>query len=91
MTVQTLLNDPALIVGLIRSALILAVSFGVGITQAQQDSVLMFTGAFLAVLSLALSGVTRAMTTPAAAPVLPQGTEVEVVTPGPQPNEKVTL
>jgi len=81
-----LFDDPALIVGLIRSALILAVSFGAAITQAQQDSLLMFTGAFLAVLSLVLTQVTRLSTTPTANPVLTAGTTVEVVTPAGEPN-----
>jgi hypothetical protein len=76
-----LLADPALIVGLVRSILILLVSFGVAVTQAQQDSILMFTGAFLAVLSLVLTGVTLKVTTPVANPVLPTGTTVNVTTP----------
>jgi len=76
-----LLRDPALIVGLVRAGLILAVSFGVAITQAQQDSLLMFTGALLAVMSIVLTGVTVAKTTPKANPVLPEGTTVTVTTP----------
>lgn len=87
----TLLKDPALIVGLVRAAVILAVSFGVGISQAQQDSLLMFVGALLAVLSVVLTSVTIRLTTPVAAPVLPQGTTVKVVTPAGQPNESVVL
>jgi len=82
-----LLKDPALIVGLVRAALILAVSFGVAITQQQQDAVLMFVGAFLAVLSLALTAVTVAKTTSKANPVLHAGTTVEVITPEGQPNK----
>jgi len=85
-----LLKDPALIVGLIRAALILAVSFGVAITQQQQDAVLMFVGAFLAVLSLALTAVTVSRTTSSSAPTLDEGTVVTVVTPAGQPN-KVTM
>ena len=81
-----LLQDPALIVGLVRATLILVVSFGVAITQAQQDSLLMFVGALLAVMSIALTAVTRAKTTPVANPVLPTGTTVEVTTPEGQPN-----
>jgi hypothetical protein len=86
-----LLKDPALVVGLVRAGMILAVSFGVGLTQPQQDAVLMFTGALLAVLSLALTAITRAKTTPTATPVLPQGTTVEVVTPAGEPNASVVL
>jgi hypothetical protein len=87
----SVLNDPALIVGLVRAALILAVSFGIGITQAQQDSLLMFVGALLAVLSLLLTGVTMSKTTSVAKPSLPQGTIVEVVTPEGEPNRTAVV
>ena len=86
-----LLQDPALIVGLVRATLILVVSFGVAITQAQQDSLLMFVGALLAVMSIVLTGVTRANTTPTANPTLPTGTTVEVITPEGQQNYLKTL
>jgi hypothetical protein len=86
-----LLADPALIVGLVRAGIILAVSFGVGITQAQQDSLLVFVGAFLAVVSLLLTGVTLSKTTPKATPTLDQGTVVTVVTPGDAPNTVAVL
>jgi hypothetical protein len=82
-----LLKDPALIVGLVRAALILAVSFGVAITQQQQDAVLIFVGAFLAVLSLVLTAVTVSKTTSVTNPTLKQGTTVEVITPEGQPNK----
>jgi len=85
-----LLKDPALIVGLIRAAMILLVSFGVYVSQDQQDAILMFTSALLAILSLVLTAVTVSKTTSSAAPVLKQGTIVEVVTPEGQPN-KVTV
>jgi len=86
-----LLQDPALIVGLVRATLILVVSFGVAITQAQQDSLLMFVGALLAVMSIVLTGVTRAKTTPTANPTLDAGTTVEVITPEGQQNYLKTL
>jgi hypothetical protein len=86
-----LLKDPALIVGLVRATLILVVSFGVAITQAQQDSLLMFTGALLAVMSILLTGVTVSKTTSKANPVLPAGTTVEVITPEGQLNRLATL
>jgi hypothetical protein len=89
--IERLLQDPALIVGLIRAALILAVSFGVGITQAQQDSLLIFVGALLAVVSLALTGVTMSKTTPVANPTLPAGTTVIVETPAGEPNRLAKL
>jgi uncharacterized membrane protein len=85
-----LLKDPALIVGLIRAALILLVSFGVYVSQDQQDALLAFVGAFLAILSLVLTGVTVSKTTSNTSPTLKQGTVVEVVTPEGQPN-KVTV
>lgn len=88
---SALLNDPALIVGLVRAGIILAVSFGVGITQDQQDSLLMFVGALLAVMSVVLTAVTRHLTTSVAKPALPQGTTVEVITPEGQPNTTAVL
>jgi hypothetical protein len=89
--VSGLLNDPALIVGLVRAAMILAVSFGFALTQEQQDSLLMFVGALLAVLSVVLTAVTVKLTTPVAKPTLPEGTVVEVVTPEGQPNRATVL
>jgi len=85
-----LLKDPALIVGLIRAALILLVSFGVYVTQDQQDAILLFTAALLTVISLVLTGVTVGKTTSNTSPTLKQGTVVEVITPEGQPN-KVTV
>lgn len=85
-----LLKDPALIVGLVRAALILLVSFGVYVSQDQQDALLAFVGAFLAILSLVLTGVTVSKTTSSASPTLKQGTSVEVITPEGLPNyEKI--
>lgn len=78
---RTLLDDPALLVGLIRTAMILAVSFGAAITEPQQAAILAFAGALTAVLSLLLTGVTRRLTTPVANPTLPEGTSVIVQTP----------
>ena len=54
-----LLKDPALIVGLVRAILIFAISFGVAITQEQQDATLMLVGSALAVVSLVLTGASR--------------------------------
>jgi len=81
-----LLENPALLVGLVRAALILLVTFGVAVTQAQQDSILELMGAFLAVLSLILTGVTLNVTTPTSNPTIEQGTTFTVVTPDGQPN-----
>jgi len=85
-----ILKDPALIIGLVRATLILLVSFGIYVSQDQQDAILMFTAAVLTIISLALTGVTVAKTTSVANPVLKAGTSVEVVTPEGLPNyEKI--
>ena len=86
-----ILKDPAVIVGLVRAALILLVSFGVAVTQEQQDALLIFVGAVLAVLSLVLTAVTASKTTSKENPVLPSGTTVEVITPEGQQNYLKTL
>ena len=74
--VSKLLENPALLVGLVRAVMIAAVSFGVGITQPQQDSLLELVGFFLAVASLVLTGVTLRTTTPSANPTLDVDTVV---------------
>ena len=90
--VRTLLANPALLSGLLRTAMILVVSFGFTISQPQQDAVLAFVEVLILVVgSLALTGVTLARTTPVASPVLPEGTVVEVVTPEGQPNKAVIV
>jgi hypothetical protein len=81
-----LLSDPALVVGLIRAALILLVSFGVYVTQDQQDAILMFTAALLTVISLVLTGVTVSKTTSKVNPELAVGTTLTVITPEGEPN-----
>lgn len=63
-TIKTVLSDPAIVVGLVRSIMILAVSFGVALSQDQVDAVLATVGAGLAFLSLALSAVTYSNTNP---------------------------
>jgi hypothetical protein len=88
---SALLSSPALLVGLIRAVLIMLVTFGVAVTQAQQDSILELVGAALAVMSLLLTGVTLAKTTPVSNPTLPEGTVVEVLTPGGQPNRTAVV
>lgn len=75
--VSKLLENPALLVGLVRAAMIFVVSFGVGITQPQQDSLLVLVGAFLAVASVVLTGVTLRTTTSTANPTLNVGTPVK--------------
>ena len=71
-----LLENPALLVGLVRAALICAVSFGVGVSQPQQDSLLVLVGAFLTLASVILTGVTLRTTTSVANPTLNVGTVV---------------
>jgi len=58
------LKDPAIIVGLVRATIILIVTFGVTVTQGQQDAILAFVGVLLTVISLALTGVTYSLTDP---------------------------
>lgn len=62
--IAAILKDPAVIVGLVRATIILLITFGVSITQAQQDAVLQTVGALLAVVSLVLTGVTYNLTIP---------------------------
>ena len=62
--IKRLLGDPALLVGLVRAGIILLASFGVAITDDQTAAIVGFLGIFLAVVSLALTGVTRALTEP---------------------------
>lgn len=91
MSIRAILDNPAVFIGLIRAALILLTTFGVGLTSDQQDGVLETVGAFLAVLSLLLTAGTVAATTSKAAPVLPEGTDVTVRTPVGQPDRVVTV
>jgi hypothetical protein len=74
--VSKLIQNPALLVGLVRSVLILVVSFGVALSQAQVDATLGVVGSFLAVASLVLTGVTLRTTTSTANPKLNVGTVV---------------
>lgn len=90
-SIRALLANPAVLVGLVRVVMILVVSFGAAMTQGQQDSILEATGALMAVLSLALTGVTVTQTTPTSAPVLGEGTVVEVVTPPGERNRMTVL
>ena len=71
-----LLANPALVVGLVRAALIFVATFGVALRQAQQDATLALVGAALTAASLVLTGVTLTVTTPKANPTLDVGTVV---------------
>ena len=88
---RAILANPAVLTGLIRAILILLVTFGVGVSQPQQDSVLEAVGALLAVISLVMTGVTTTLTTSRDKPTLDEGTNVEVITPTGEPNRNVTL
>lgn len=89
---KSLIDNPALLNGLVRAIFLVAVSFGVTLGQDQQDGILTLLGATIAVVgSLILTAQTVSQTTPVAAPVLPTGTDVTVVTPEGQPNILVTL
>jgi len=83
---NTILGDPALWIGLIRATMILLVSFGVALNDAQMAAVIAFAVAFMAVASMLLTLVTRRTTTPKADPQIPQGTAITVITPAGQPN-----
>ncbi len=91
MNFRALLDNPAVIIGLIRSALILGTTFGVAISTEQQDGILQMVGAFLAVASLVLTSVTAAITTPKETPTLDEGTEVKVLTPKGEANRMTTV
>jgi hypothetical protein len=77
-------REPALIAGLIAIGVNLAISFGLGLTAEQVSLINAFVVAGLALL-------VRQTVTPVAAPELPQGTSVTVVTPGNAPNTTVTV
>jgi uncharacterized membrane protein len=92
MNFTELLKNPALLVGFVRAAMLVAVSFGVAFTQTQQDSVTTLVGAAIAVVaSLVLTGVTVSRTTPTANPSIPEGTTVTVITPEGQPNTSIVV
>jgi hypothetical protein len=82
---------PALITGLVAALANLGKAFGLNITQDQIDAI---NAAVIPVmLALVAFGTWygRRNSTSVASPVLPQGTEVTVVTPPGQPNGKAVL
>jgi len=74
-------GEPVLTLAIVQMALALAVSFGLGWTGEQVGAVVAFTAAML-------GWVARRQVTPIAAPAIPEGTLVTVVTPGDAPNRK---
>jgi hypothetical protein len=77
-------REPAMVLALVQCVIVLGVSFGLRLTPEQ-------TGAILALTAVVLGLITRTQVTPAAAPMLAQGTVVEVVTPPGQRNRVVVL
>ena len=70
--------------GLLATGVALVAIFVPGLTQEAQLAIIAFGNAVI------LTGVVlygRANSTPTASPSLPQGTRVEVITPGDKPNE----
>jgi hypothetical protein len=82
--VDVFLRNPVRTAGLIAIAINLAISFGLKLTGEQ---VSMLNAFVVAVLALLVPNYT----TSTAAPRLDAGTTVEVITPGKEPNESVTL
>jgi len=73
-----LFREPARIVAVVTALLALLVSFGVGVTLEQQDSIIQLVGHIVAILVIVLGGseVTRSKVTPVNDPVLPVGSPV---------------
>ena len=77
-------REPAAIAAFIAIAINLAISFGLQLTVEQ-------IALINALVVGALGLIVRQVVTPVANPVLPEGTQVEVVTPAGQPNTTTTL
>jgi uncharacterized membrane protein len=77
-------REPAAIAGVIAIAINLGLSFGLKLTVEQ---VSLINALVIAILAL----LVRQVSTPTAAPVLPQGTEVTVETPAGEANRVTTL
>lgn len=81
---QRIKAQPVLVTNLVQSVLILAVTFGLHVTNEQTGLILVLTNNILAFV--AASGSTST-----SAPTLPVGTAVTVTTPQGQPNTVTTL
>jgi len=77
-------REPAAIAAVLAIAINLALSFGLRLTV---DQVALVNALVIAILGL----IVRQNTTPTAAPQLPAGTNVTVVTPSGEPNKVTTL
>lgn len=53
-------TEPTVIIGFIRAALTLAIAFGIFLTDAQQNAIIVFAGALIALVGLFLSLWARA-------------------------------
>lgn len=85
-------REPLALADIVRLALMVAVSFGLGVTQGQVDAIVALVAA-VAVYAAGL-GITawlRARLTPVAAPKLPAGTRVVVTDPAAAPGEDPVL
>ena len=52
-------SEAAILVGLLRAGMTLLISFGVFLTSEQQDAIIVFAGAAIAGIGLAMSLITR--------------------------------
>jgi hypothetical protein len=77
-------REPALVAGFISIAINLAITFGLALTA---DQVALINALVVAGLAL----LVRQVSTPTAAPQLPEGTNVTVVTPAGEANKTVQL
>lgn len=92
---ETIKRNPVLVIGILAAAIIAGVQQAVGSGVLGADvadtvvKALSPDGGWLIPIILAI--VTRFFVTPVAAPALPVGTEVTVITPAGQPNTSATL
>lgn len=82
--IEAIKRQPVRIAALAAIVINLAVSFGLALTA---DQVALLNALIVTLLGILVPG----FVTPTAAPTLPQGTVVEVITPAGQPNESVEL
>lgn len=83
---------PALVTGVLAALANVLRAFGIGdITQAQIDALNAAVLPMMLVLAAVGGWWARRNSTPVAAPRIPEGTSVTVVTPSDQPNKSVTL
>ncbi len=82
-------REPTTYINLAKAIITLAVVYGFPFTESQQNAVITVV---TLVVTFVIGGLAqRALTTPVAAPVVKQGTEVTVVTPPGEADQKVTV